>query len=100
MIAEFFEENMKESIDDEAKTLMEFSADGSWVEILGHRIDSYGSFEEFTEQIKKWNEMENENKILKENWVKLRKFVTLYTYDSYKILRKMDEMEREIGYVR
>lgn len=51
---------------DESKILMEFPADGSYVEILGHRIDGFESFEAFMEYLKKLAALDEENIQLKE----------------------------------
>lgn len=50
------------------KLLMYFPNDGSYVEILGHRIDFEGGYEEFVEHLKKLATYEEENKQLKKQY--------------------------------
>lgn len=56
------------------KLLMYFPNDGSYVEIMGHKIDFEGGFEEFVEYIKTLATYEEENKKLKEENKKLRQW--------------------------
>lgn len=46
-------------------TLIFVPNDGSYVEILGHRIDGFENFEDFCEYLKKCAKLEEENKRLK-----------------------------------
>lgn len=50
---------------DENKILMEIPADGSYIDILGHRLDGFDSFESFVEYLKKVAAIEKENEQLK-----------------------------------
>ena len=50
---------------DEDRVIFEVSRDGNWIEILGHRIDGFNSFEGFIEYLKHIVEVEEENKLLK-----------------------------------
>ena len=64
----------RDTYKDDGKLLMYFPHDGSYVEILGHKIDFQGGYEEFVEHLKKLATYEEENKKLKEENKKLRQW--------------------------
>lgn len=45
-------------MNDNGKILINIPKDGNYIEILGHRIDGFDSFESFCNYIKKYSEME------------------------------------------
>lgn len=50
---------------DEERVVIEVSKDGNWVEILGHRIDGFDSFEAFLDYLKGIVAIEEENVALR-----------------------------------
>ena len=58
----------RDTYKDDSKLLMYFPHDGSYVEILGHKIDFQGGCEEFVEHLKKLATYEEENKQLKKQY--------------------------------
>lgn len=74
---------------DDSKLLMYFPHDGSYVEILGHKIDFQGGYEEFVEHLKKLATYEEENEQLKKTLTILAADVR--AYESF----KKDFLEQE-----
>lgn len=54
------------------RILIDIPAEGNYIEIMGHKIDGFESFEAFKKYLGKMAEIEYENKVLKDNWDKLR----------------------------
>lgn len=81
------------------RILIDIPAEGNYIEIMGHKIDGFESFEAFLEYLKKVAEIECENQVLNDNWNKLKKFLTkeeekIWVLKS-DILSKMREIEGE-----
>ena len=51
---------------DKARVLINIPTDENYIEILGYKIDGFKSFEAFCEHLKKYAELEEENKYLKD----------------------------------
>lgn len=52
-------------VNEEERIIFEVSRDGNWVEILGHRIDGFDSFEKFIDYLKGIVAIEEENVALR-----------------------------------
>ena len=64
--------------------LIEIPADGNYIEILGHKINGFESFEEFMKYLDGVARTEIENKKLKDNWDNLRRYLADYRYEHSK----------------
>lgn len=64
------------------RILIDIPADGNYIEIMGHKIDGFSSFQEFRDYLGKRAEIEYENQVLKNNWDKLRRYLVDYRYEK------------------
>ena len=97
--------DIEELCEDKEKILIDIPADGNYIEIMGHRIDGYGGFDEFIDDL-------NECKDAQHRWNMLKVFLMKYRREKSgsdtdvdgrycvamsitDILNKMEELEKE-----
>lgn len=86
--------NMQNRMEEE-KILINIPAEGNYIEILGHKIDGYNSFEEFLEELRELQNTRERNKELEED------YTTVYLKGVYderdkwknKIKEKIEELD-------
>lgn len=87
---------------EKGRTLIDIPADGNYIEILGHRIDGFESFEAFLEHLKKYAELEETVKVQKVEIKRLngviKNFIATKERQKAEIERLSDENYHLRGY--
>ena len=69
--------------DNDNKNLIWIPKEGNYIEILGHRIDGFDSFEAFCEYLKKYAELEEMVNCLQAEKERYKKYYFQHEYDKW-----------------
>ena len=77
--------------DEKPKIIINIPREGNYIEILGHKIDGYNSFESFLEELKELKDVRDKNKELEKEVKQCKKYWEKRFVEYHKIIELMAE---------
>lgn len=85
-------------MEEDEKPIIFIPRDGNYIEILGHKIDGYSSFESFLEELKELKDVREKNKELEKENKQLKKYWGNKIAEYHKVIELMADSLSDVAF--